>query len=289
MKVCGFTIIKNAIKYDYPVMESIQSILPICDQFIVFVGKSEDDTLNLIKGIKSDKIKIVETIWDETVREGGKVLAIETNKAFDSIPKEFDWCFYLQSDEVVHEKDHEKIISVMKKYLHHIKVEGLLFNYVHFYGSYDYIGVSRRWYRNEIRIIRNNKCIRSFKDAQGFRMDGKKLKVKKIDASIYHYGWVKPPDKQMAKQQNFNKYWHSDEWVEKNIGNSNEYNYNRADLMQKFTGSHPGVMEKRISKFNRKLNFNPASFKPSLKIKLTYIIEKLTGYRIGEYKNYKTI
>ena len=205
MKVCGFTIIRNAVKYDYPVVESIQSLLPICDAFVVAVGQSDDNTLQLIKDLASPKITIIETIWDDSLREGGKVLAVETNKAFDAISAEYDWCFYLQSDEVIHENDFEKIKQAMMQYKDDSNVDGLLFNYIHFYASYDYIGVSRVWYRNEIRIIKNNKNIRSYRDAQGFRKNGKKLSVRKIDANIYHYGWVKHPSLQMAKQLDFNK------------------------------------------------------------------------------------
>src|ERR1051325_10281998 len=98
MKVTGFTIIRNAIKYDYPVLEAIQSILPICDEFVVGVGNSEDGTLELIRSIRSDKIKILESVWDDSKREGGLLLSIETNKVFDSIGKDSDWCFYIQSD-----------------------------------------------------------------------------------------------------------------------------------------------------------------------------------------------
>ena len=85
MKVSGFTFVRNAIKYDYPVVEAIRSLLPICDEFIVAVGNSEDDTRNLVLSIGDPKIRIVDTIWDDSMREGGKVLAIETNKAFDAI------------------------------------------------------------------------------------------------------------------------------------------------------------------------------------------------------------
>jgi hypothetical protein len=286
MKICGFTIIRNAIKYDYPVLESINSILPICDEFIVAVGKSEDYTLQLIQSINSPKIKIIETVWDDSLREGGKVLADETNKAFNAIGPEFDWCFYIQSDEVVHENDHQKIREALIKYKDTKQIDGLLFNYIHFYASYDYIGVSRVWYRKEIRIIRNVKSFRSYKDAQGFRNDDKKLNVKQIDASIYHYGWVKHPSFQMAKQQSFNKLWHSDTWMEKNIPEAKEYDYSRADIIQKFNGTHPHVMHDRIQKMNWKLNFDPTKLKASLKFKITAFIEKNTGYRIGEYKNY---
>jgi len=90
MKVAGFTIIRNAIKFDYPVVEAINSILPICDEFIVAVGNSDDETLQLIKSINSPKIKIIETVWDDSLRQGGQVLAIETNKAFDAISKDVD-------------------------------------------------------------------------------------------------------------------------------------------------------------------------------------------------------
>ena len=100
MKVSGFTFIRNAIKFDYPIVEAITSILPLCDEFIVAVGRSEDETIQLIKNIPSDKIKIIETVWDDTLREGGRVLADETNKAFKQISKDSDWAFYIQGDEL---------------------------------------------------------------------------------------------------------------------------------------------------------------------------------------------
>src|ERR1043165_3550493 len=99
MKVAGFTIIRNALKYDYPVVEAISSILSLCDVFFVGVGNSEDETRQLIASIGSDKIKIVDSVWDDALRQGGLVLSAETNKVFDAIPAEYDWCFYIQSDE----------------------------------------------------------------------------------------------------------------------------------------------------------------------------------------------
>lgn len=286
MKVCGFTIIRNAIKFDYPVIESITSILPICDQFIVAVGNSDDETLQLIQYINSPKIKIIETVWDDSLREGGKVLADETNKAFDAISSDFDWCFYIQSDEVVHEQDHQTIVDAMKNELNNTKIDGLLFNYKHFYGSYDFIGVSRNWYRKEIRIIKNDKKIQSYKDAQGFRKNNEKLTVKQINATIYHYGWVKHPKFQQAKQESFNKMWHDDTWMKKNIENVDEFDYSSIDILTKFDGTHPTVMQNRVEKMNWKFSFDPTQIKLTLKLKLTHFVEKITGKRIGEYKNY---
>ena len=290
MKVAGFTIIRNAIKFDYPVVEAITSILPICDEFIVAVGNSEDETLQLIKNINSPKIKIIETIWDDNLRQGRQVLAIETNKAFDAISKDTDWCFYIQSDECVHEKHLAAIKEAMQKYKDDKHVDGLLFNYLHFYGTYNYVGNSRRWYRKEIRIIKNDKSISSYKDAQGFRKrDNSKLNVKPITAEIYHYGWVKPPKAQQAKQEHFHKMWHDDEWMKKNISQVEEFDYSQIDSLEEFKETHPLVFQGRVKSADWKFNFDASQIKLSTKDKFLLFIEKTTGWKVGEYKNYKVV
>ena len=161
MKVAGFTIIRNATKFDFPIVEAINSILPICDRVFVAVGNSEDNTLERIRNINPEKIEIIETVWDDSLRDGGKVLAVETNKAFKAITDEYDWAFYIQGDEVIHEKYLNTVKQSMEKYLNETDIDGLLFKYLHFYGSYDYVGNSSKWYPFEIRVIRNNKNIYS--------------------------------------------------------------------------------------------------------------------------------
>jgi len=287
MKIAGFTIIRNAIKFDYPVVEAINSILPICDKFYVGVGNSEDETRKLIENINSDKIIIIDTVWDDSLRTGGKILSIETNKIFDAIPAEFDWCFYIQSDECVHEDDLPKLKNAMEEYKANQNIDGLLFEYKHFYGQYNYIGIGRRWYKYEIRIIKNNKKIRSYKDAQGFRtIEGKKLRVKTSNAFIYHYGWVKPPKAQQAKQANFHKMWHNDEWMKSNIPNTEEFDYSNIDLLDIYKGTHPKIFQNRIAKANWKFVYDKNKVKTNLKYKFLFLVEKYTGLRIGENKNY---
>ena len=290
MKVSGFTFVRNALKYDYPVVESIKSILPLCDEFIVAVGKSEYDTLALIQSISDPKIKIIETVWDDSLREGGRVLAMETDKALAAISADSDWCFYLQADELIHEKYHPVILKAMELWRHDLKVEGLLFNYLHFYGSYDYTGDSRRWYKKEIRIIRNNTGIKSFRDAQGFRKkDNTKLNVKPIDAFVFHYGWVKTPEAQQAKQLSFNKLWHDEAWMKKNIPNVHSFDYSGIDSLALFNDTHPLVMKDRIGSKNWKFSFDPTKKRQGLKMSILMWIEKTTGWRPGEYKNYKIL
>jgi len=294
VRVTGFSFIRNAIKYDYPVRESLLSLLPITDQIVVAVGKSDDGTLELVQSIAPGKIRIIETEWNDALREGGRVLAEETQKAYDGIDRGNTWAFYLQGDEVLHEKDYPSIREAMKTYAADSRVDGLLFRYKHFYGSYDYIGASRRWYRREIRIVRPPGwpgCdIRSYKDAQGFRKnENEKLRVKEIAADVYHYGWVKPPEAQMQKQQTFNKYWHDDEWMKKNIPSAATFDYSKIDSLTRFEGTHPEVMRTRIAQKNWQFDFDISRSKFTLKEKISSLIEKLTGYRPGEYKNYRKI
>lgn len=289
MKVCGFTFIRNAVRFDYPIVEAITSVLPLCDEFVVLVGNSDDNTRNLIERIGSDKIRIYDSVWDDSLREGGRVLAEETNKAMQFLPDDTTWAFYIQGDEVIHEKYHQAIHDSMELYKYDVKVEGLLLNYTHFYGSYDFIGDSTKWYRKEVRIIRKDSKIYSFRDAQGFQKNGRPLKVKAVDAFVYHYGWVKPPEKQMEKLKYFHKLWHSDEWVEKNIIPAEKFDYSQIDSLAHFKGTHPSVMDKRIMSTNWKFDFDPTQKKLSFKSKFKLSLEKITGWRIGEYKNYKLI
>jgi glycosyltransferase involved in cell wall biosynthesis len=288
MKVAGFTFIRNAVRYDYPVIESITSLLPLVDELVVCVGDSADNTLELIESIGSSKIKIIHSVWDDSLREGGKILAIETNKALAAVAHDADWCFYLQGDEVLHEEDYDVIRNGMARYKDDAKVEGLLFNYRHFYGSYQYLGNSRKWYRHEIRIVRNNIGVHSFRDAQGFRIKNRILKVKSVDAFIYHYGWVKNPNQQTEKQKNFHKLWHSDETV-KNMVQADEYDYNSIDSLALFQGKHPQVMSNRIAKMDWDFQFDISKVKMNLKYRILNFLEKVTGHRFFEYKNYRKI
>ncbi|HRQ51960.1 MAG TPA: glycosyltransferase family 2 protein, partial [Agriterribacter sp.] len=214
MTISGFTIVRNATKLYYPVKASIQSILPLVDEFIVAIGDCDEDdhTLEEIQSIGSDKIRIIHTVWDMEKYPGGTAYACQTDIAKNQCKG--DWLFYLQSDEVIHEKYLPAIKERCEALLNDSEVEGLLFNYKHFWGDYNHYIESHGWYAKEIRIIRNLPYIHSWGDAQSFRripdFDGVnyyqkkgayKLKVAHAGAAVYHYGWVRPPRYMQNKQK----------------------------------------------------------------------------------------
>ncbi|GAB3561330.1 hypothetical protein GCM10027578_01890 [Spirosoma luteolum] len=290
MKIAGFTFVRNAIRFDYPVVEAIRSILPLCDEFVVAVGQSDDETLALIQGIDSPKIRIIQTVWDDSLRAGGRVLAVETDKALAAISPDVDWAFYIQGDEVLHERYIPVVRQAMAQYLDQPEVEGLLFHYLHFYGSYRYVGDSPQWYRREIRVVRNTGNVVSYRDAQGFRTrDNQKLRVRLIDAYIYHYGWVKPPDVQEAKMRAVQQFWHGEQTIEQARQNYVNFDYSAIDALAAFTGTHPAVMQPRIDAQHWQFDFDIREKKYSAKNRLKRLIERLTGWRLGEYRNYRLL
>jgi hypothetical protein len=287
MKVTGFTFIRNAFKYDYPVVEAIKSILPVCDDFVVALGKSDDDTIDLIQAIDKQKIKIVETIWDDSpeMRIGGKVFAQETDKAIHAVPGDSDWAFYIQGDEVIHEKYLANIYSSMERWKDNNMVDGLLFNYLHFYGSYDYVGISPNWYTHEIRVIRNDKSIYSYRDAQGFRKrENIKLNVKPVDAYVYHYGWVKEPVTMKKKVENSYSFYNDKKVPERKFANE-MFDFSSIDALSLFTETHPQVMKERIERKNWSFDYDISLNRLSLRYKGKIFLKKYLGINTY-YENY---
>lgn len=240
MKLSGFTIARNVIKFNYPILESIQSILPICDEFIVNVGDSEDDTLELIRSIKSDKIRIIQNDWD--LSQGAEVLSFQTNLALKECKG--DWAFYLQSDEVIHEDDFKRLRHVMDKHLNENDVDALRFRWLHFYGSYFRYRIDQGWYQKQDRIIRNNGEVESFGDAFGFRRKDKQpVRRKNTNCFLYHYGWVHSEEVMTQRRVNA-----------ENIGFTTlmederqaKYDYGDLNRFPAYFGRHPVVMKDRI-------------------------------------------
>lgn len=289
MKVAGFSFIRNALQYDYPIVEAITSVLPLCDEFVIAVGQSDDETLALIKAIPSDKIRIISSVWDDTAREGGRVLALETDKALAAVSADADWAFYIQGDEVLHEQYIPAVRQALEAYKEDVSVDGLLFNYLHFYGAYEYVGDSRRWYRHEIRVIRPRIGVYAYRDAQGFRKGrNQKLRVQPVDAYIYHYGWVKSLEHQKRKFGYFYRFWFSDEHMKTVEQEASQFDYSQhIDSLALFSGTHPAVMANRIAHANLDFRFDTSRKQYSPKVRFLMFIERLTGWRIGEYRNYK--
>jgi hypothetical protein len=312
MKISGFTIVRNATKLYYPIRASIESILPICSEFIVVLGRGDEDdfTEQEIRSIGSDKIKIIYTDWDTTSYPNGTVYAQQTDLAKSHCNG--NWLFYIQSDEVVHEKYLSVIQDRCRELFYKPEIDGILFNYRHFWGDYNHYIISHAWYPKEIRIIRNDTDIHSWRDAQSFRripnFDGKsyyarqgtfKLTVAKVDAYIFHYGWVRPPEYMQIKRKAFTTIHKGQEHAENLFQNLESlFNYGNLNKLPYYGESHPQVMNEWIAKFDWRNRLYPLREEGKSKHKherlryriLTFIEQNfLKGRLIGGFKNYKLL
>ena len=251
MKISGFSMVRNATKLYYPIKQAIESILPICDEFVIAIGKGDEDdkTKEVVESIESDKIKIIDTIWKEEDFVNGRVNAVQTNIALDAC--QGDWCFYLQADEVVHEKYLPVIKDRCIELQNDNEIEGLVFDYRHFWGDYDHYQISHGWYKREVRVVKNNLGIESNNSAQGFRRNGERIKAAHANAEIFHYGWVRPPKFMQNKSKALNSvHWGKEKAKEVYKTKPDEFDYGPLDQLPIYKGTHPRVMQNWIAKMN---------------------------------------
>ncbi len=298
MKISACTYVRNGFQFVYPFIQTIQSILPIVDEIVVVVGDSNDGTREAIDQLGSAKISIVDTVWDLNLRTGGKLFAQQSNIGLDHATG--DWVIPIQVDEIIHEDDLQKLKEAILTYDKYPQVDGLLFPFLNFWGDYNHIQTGRQVHRFEIRAIRNNPLFRAYKDSQGFRNytslenysageKGEKLKVVKIDVPVYHYFRVRSPKEMREKSVFFASFYKTDEEVEKEIPEGVEFDYQKVDQVEQFKGTHPKVMAQTIARNNWDFQYDPKKSQMSTRHRVLAFMEKMTGWRIGEYKNYKLI
>ncbi len=252
MKVSGFTICRNAINLGYPLEESLRSLLPLVDELIVGVGDSEDATADVVAGIGDPKIKPFATVWDMSTKAGGVLLSHQTNLALDRCSG--DWAVYLQSDELLHEGEVDRIRDHLLRHLDQ-PTEGLSFKYHHFYGSFATVQDDWcRWYRREVRAVKTGKGVVSVGDAAGFRVQraGALRRLIRADsgAHVYHYGWVRPPGVMIEKRQHMDTLYGEPArpapLPDPVVGQFPQA-YAHLGNLRRFTGTHPALMVPNIA------------------------------------------
>ena len=284
----GFTIVRNAVKLDFPIVPAIRSVLEVCDEVVVNVGKSEDETRDLVTSIRDPRIRILDTEWDFTKKN--IMLSIETQRAMDACRG--TWGVYIQADEVLHETGARILKQKVAEWDGDARVEGLLVRYQHFYGGFDQVATSRRWYRREVRCVRLGKDIRPYQGAQGFRVgpDYRKIRARVTDAEMFHYGWARPA-KAIKQKLEISKTiypWGGDRFDKEQARGHLEW----IPLLRRFAGTHPAAARDWIASraHDPERVIGPVRFKPEhLRFYLSDWIERVTGARMFEFRNYRLV
>ncbi|HEX4601252.1 MAG TPA: hypothetical protein VH116_07655 [Gemmatimonadales bacterium] len=284
----GFTIVRNAVTLDYPIVPAIRSILEVCDEVVVNVGTSEDETRELVAAIGDPRVRILDTAWDFS--QGSDALAAATNRAMAACRG--PWGLYIQADEVLHETGAAVLRERVREWDRDPRVEGLLVDYLHFYANFDTLATNRHWYRREVRVVRLGRDIRSYQDAQGFRVGPalRRIRAKPTGARMFHYGWARPPQSVRRKfavsQQVFP---HARDRYEQR---ERQARLEWTPLLRRFTGAHPRVATAWIDA-RRGTAADAIAPRPvkldDLRYYLSDWIERVTGTRVFEYRNYVVV
>lgn len=244
--VSGLTIIRNGVKLNYPFMEVIRSTLPICDEYIVVAGDSDDETLDKLATLNDERIKIIHTCWSPLITPQKCLLAQQTNIGLAYCSGR--WCLFQQGNEVLHEKDLPRLRSLMETHADNDAIEAMLVERLTFWSDFDhYVAAYPRRHKYTARIIRPNIGTYSIRDGMsfaifdGFSTHGRYPESIDTGADLYRYDYVHSVEQQARK---FNQAVHRSGT---GIEATRDYfyqNYPR-QFLARFNGTHPAVMEER--------------------------------------------
>ena len=279
----GFTLVRNAVALDYPIVPAIRSVLAVCDEVVVNVGRSEDGTRELVAAIGDPRVRILDTEWDFS--RGSEALARETDRAMAACRG--PWGLYIQADEVLHESGAAILAEKVREWDGDARVEGLLVEYLHFFGDFDTVATDRHWYRREVRVVRLGRDVRSYQDAQGFRVGPglRRVRARVTGALMFHYGWARAPGSVRQKLEASRAIFRGaalrpEQGLDERLG--------WTPLLRRFTGTHPRAARDWVAA--RRVTPRAIGARQfrlhHVRYYLSDWIERLTGVRLFEYRNY---
>jgi len=283
--VSGFTIVRNAVLLDYPFEASITSMEPLCDEIVIACGDSDDGTRELCRKLEArwpGKIRLLETVWERAAQTGGYQLKAQTDLALAACRN--PWALYLQADEVIHEADHPRILHALDRARPRAEIDGIVFDYLHFYGNYSHVIRGRHWYRREVRLLRTGSGLEAFRDAQGFRRGGRRVLGMPSGARVFHYGHVRSVESMRRKSEEMGRWW-----GESPVTAEARLRPRRHVGVQVFQGTHPEPMAARVA---RNAEYDDPLKRPRVwtaseaKDWASLIWERFFP-RIGEFRNYE--
>jgi len=285
--ISGFTLVRHAVLLDFPIVESVRSILPLCDEVVVNVGRGDDDTLDLVRSIADPRVRILEAEWDFSLRE--RLLAAETFRAQRAC--RHSWGMYIQADEVLHERGIPVLRDAVSELDQDARVEALLLRYRHFFGDPFTEAVNRRWYRREVRLLRLDPSlgIRPYRDAQGFRAGtaDRKVRARLTGAEMFHYGWTRSAAALRGRRKEDRKLYAR---VHEPPPGGPLLTWFPG--LRPFSGSHPAVAGEWVERHrvdpDRTVSAPGFSW-GHLRFHLSDAFERLTGARVFEFRNYTLV
>ncbi len=276
MRISAFTFLRNGVQLAYPFVESIRSALPLVDEYVVALGQSDDGSREAIEAIDDERIRIIDTQWNGKT---GRGFVYGQQKMIGMFNTTGDWSLYLEGDEVLHEQDIEGIRELVEQADRNARVEAIAFKYHHYYGTPNLLATGPAWYRVEPRMIRNHDIRVIAPGGLYFLVldrnkRGRYPRAVETNATIHHYGWVRPIDSHHRKARQVSSYWGAPRDM------ANPYEDVDASILKPFTGEHPAVMKDWLAeRANHEFSPNPdyVLSRRDRRQRIKRMIESVTG------------
>lgn len=296
--VSGFTYVRNGLTYGYPFLEAIHSALPLCDEFVVAVGDSNDGTREALAALKEPKLRLIDTVWDEERlrQQDGRIFAEQCNTALHACKG--TWLLHLQADEVLHQDDLPALRTALQHAHDDQRIEALLLRFLNFVGGYQWVAQDRRYRNWEVRLLRRQPHLYAYKDSMGFRLHpsaasyqqgqkGRKLRAARTPVRVFHYTLSRPPQAMQDKARYMGQFYHSPQELEAEYAQASYDFHRRVGAVQAYQGSHPAVMQAFMEANTWPDPIDPAQLRfKNLRHALLSRYERLTGHRPWDHRNW---
>lgn len=251
-RLSAFSYLKNGVVFDYPFIESLLSIAPICDQIIVcYASESTDGSREALEALQA-KLPQLELypskVWQTPGLSQGEVIRLAAEEA--EAYCDGDWLLHLQADEVYLNAEVLSIKNYLDQY-HCLDIDGFFFQVLHFYADYDMVigpqGAKAGWYQETMRLSRAGKA-KHIQDAWTQLLKEPQSKALRVPIRIFHYGHVREKEAMRLKASYMERLYHdlADDY-EVCAAQAFEYNAVPKELIEPFDAEHPETMLKRIS------------------------------------------
>ena len=266
MLISGLSFIRNGVSLGYPFVEAIRSILPLVDEMVVVVGRSDDGTREAVEGIGDAKIRIIDSEWHPRITPKASVLAQQTNLGL--MHCRGDWVVYVQGNELFHERDLPRMRELMTEHLENPQVEGLLIERLVFYGDYHHFV---RAYPDRFKYV-----VRAFKPWNGvyaitsamtfsvfpsYGERGRSLRCVDSGIDMFRYGKVLTPE---AMQYKLRHAPHKLKSGGADFSVESYLNWLPRECVRPYRGDHPAVMAERVARHPFKVDLDDPRWRTKL-------------------------
>lgn len=240
MKIYGFTYVRNGETLGYPYLEAIRCLSELCDAVYVAVGDSTDCTRELVAAVPA--VHVIDTIWDDALRQGGKIFSIQANTALRELRKNHSegWALHLQADQIVLRDDFAQIRADFER-AEASGCDALAMRFLHFWHTPRAIAYSKRWFPQTVVAARVGSKVESVGDSQSL---GGYSKLFESDVNVFHYGHALGDKFYEQKQRTLHRWWHPDSAIDTVMKKS--AGKDREEPSLPYLGPHPVWMQSRL-------------------------------------------